>query len=359
MEVTREEQYSAIKFCFRLNHTATETYEKLKQAYGEDALPRATVFRWFKDFKEGRLVCVKQGGPGVSASAVTEVNINTAAVIVREDRRITLRNLSEVLRISYGSVFTIMHDHLHMTRVCARWVPRLLTPEQKVVRMETSHEVLRLFADGGDAFLKSIITGDESWLHHYDPEGKQASTVWKSPGSPTPKKAKVVPSAGKVMVITFFDCNGMIYQHAVPPHTTVTAAYYTSVLATLRKHIAKKRPELSRTGWRLHHDNARPHVANQVMQFLARFNITCVPHPPYSPDLAPCDFFLFPSLKAKLRGIRFENSEAVLKKSEAILKDLTKNGLQHVFKDWQRRYKKCIEVGGDYFEKDHVNIEME
>jgi len=91
MEVTREEQYGAIKFCFRLNHTASETYEKLKQTYGESALPRATVFRWFKEFKEGRVSCVKQGGPGVSASAVTETNINTAAVIVREDRRITLR----------------------------------------------------------------------------------------------------------------------------------------------------------------------------------------------------------------------------------------------------------------------------
>ena len=64
MEVTREEQYGAIKFCFRLNHTASETYEKLKQAYGESALPRATVFRWFKEFKEERVSCVKQGGPG-------------------------------------------------------------------------------------------------------------------------------------------------------------------------------------------------------------------------------------------------------------------------------------------------------
>ena len=119
------------------------------------------------------------------------------------------------------------------------------------------------------------------------------------------KKAKVVPSEGKVMVITFFDCNGMIYQLAVPPHTTVTAVYYTAVLTKLRKHIAKKRPQLNWAGWRLHHDNARPHVANHVMEFLTKFNITCVPHLPYSPDLPPCDFFLFPPIKAKLRGIQF------------------------------------------------------
>ena len=81
--------------------------------------------------------------------------------------------------------------------------------------------------------------------------------------------------------------------------------------------------------------------------------------PPYSHNLVPCDFFLFPSLKRKLQGIWFETSKAVLKKSETILKDLTKNGLQHVFEEWQQRSKKCIQLGVEYFEKDHVNIELE
>ena len=100
MEVTQEELYSAKWFCFHLKHTASETYAKLQQAYGEDALPRATEFRWFKDFKDGRVLCVKEGGPYVTASAVTEVNINTASVSVHENRQITLRNLSKALRIS-------------------------------------------------------------------------------------------------------------------------------------------------------------------------------------------------------------------------------------------------------------------
>ena len=95
------------------------------------------------------------------------------------------------------------------------------------------------------------------------------------------------------------------------------------------------------------------------MQFLAKFNITRVPHPPYSPDLAPWDF-LFPLLKADLRGIRFETFEAVLKKSEAIIKDLSKNALRQVFEEWQQRCKKCIQLGeGEYFEKEHVDIQLE
>lgn len=356
MESLREEQFAAIRFCYRLGKSATETLGMLTAAYKDDALPRSTVFWWFKEFKDGRMTITKAGGPGVSASAVTEVNINTAAVIVREDRRISIDDLAAALRISHGSAFKILHDHLHMSRVCARWIPRLLTPEQKAVRVETCRELLQRFEDGGDAYVESIVTGDESWLHHFDPEGKQASTQWKTPGSPTPKKAKVVKSAGKVMVITFFDHLGMVYQHAVPSGTTVTAPYYVSVIQTLRQHIAKKRPNLRNGGWRLHHDNARPHVAHAVLEYLHQHNINCVPHPPYSPDLAPCDFFLFPALKSRLRGRRFSDNSEILKASEAVLKDLSKNGLRHVFEDWKTRMKKCIQVGGDYFEKDHVPV---
>ena len=113
--------------------------------------------------------------------------------------------------------------------------------------------------------------------------------------------------------------------------------HYTSVLAKLQKPIANKLPQLHRAGWRLHHDTSR------ITSCSFWLNLTLTP---YSPNLAPCDFFLFPSLKTNLQGIRFETSEALLKKSEAILKILTKNGLHHVFEEWQQRCKKCIQLGG-------------
>ena len=131
-------------------------------------------------------------------------------------------------------------------------------------------------------------------------------------------------SAGRLVVLLYAVDLTCIFHTTKWGLRECTAVYCTSVLDKLRNHNAKKLPQLHRTLWKLHHDNARPHAANRVMQFLAKFNITCVPHPPYSPDLAPCDFFLFPSLNTKLRDILFETSEAVLKKSKAILMDLTK-----------------------------------
>lgn len=63
-------------------------------------------------------------------------------------------------------------------------------PEQMTMRMEACRELLRLFADGGNKFLEYVVAGDESWLHHYDREAKQGSTVCKSPGSPKTKKGE-------------------------------------------------------------------------------------------------------------------------------------------------------------------------
>ena len=136
MEVMRDEQYATLKFCFRLHKSSAEACTMLQEAYGEFVLPYSTARRWYKLFKEGRQSISKEDGPGDPVTALKEVNSNTAAVIVREDRRITLRSLSEILKISLGSTHTLVTEKLNMRRICARWVPRLLILEQQDVRMQ-------------------------------------------------------------------------------------------------------------------------------------------------------------------------------------------------------------------------------
>ncbi|GBM93646.1 hypothetical protein AVEN_191661-1 [Araneus ventricosus] len=91
--VTPEEQYVSFKFLFRLKKSSAQAYVMLHEAYEESVLPHSTARRWFKMFKEGRQSISKEGGRSVSVTALTKVNINTAAVIVREESGITLRDL--------------------------------------------------------------------------------------------------------------------------------------------------------------------------------------------------------------------------------------------------------------------------
>jgi hypothetical protein len=77
--------------------------------------------------------------------------------------------------------------------------------------------------------------------------------------------------------------------------------------------------------------------------------MTVIPHPPYSPDLAPCDFFLFPKMKMKLKGRRFDTTQV---ESQRVLDTVTEKDFHEEFQKWSRRWHRCLHVGGNYFEGD-------
>ena len=104
--------------------------------------------------------------------------------------------------------------------------------------------------------------------------------------------------------------------------------------------------------WRLVplHDNAPPHRSKLVQEFFAKTRTNVLPHPPYSLDLAPCDFYLFPSMKKYLQGRRFVSSDEVKAASQDALREVAKNGFQQCFQKLYERWQKCIVAQGDYFE---------
>ncbi|KAG5333087.1 MOS1T transposase, partial [Acromyrmex heyeri] len=121
--------------------------------------------------------------------------------------------------------------------------------------------------------------------------------------------------------------------------------YYLTVLATLRERVRKKRSELP------------AHNALSVKRYLAARGTPVLEHAPYSPDLAPCDFFLFPKIKSALKGTRFESMEEVKRKSAELLNALTKEDFQHCFDQWKKRMERCVARGGEYIEGEHSIVE--
>ena len=101
----------------------------------------------------------------------------------------------------------------------------------------------------------------------------------------------------------------------------------------------------------LHHDNAPAHTAARTLDFLAQQKIRLLPHPPYLPDLAPCDFFLFPKTKEKLRGRQFSSHEEAVGAYLEAVNDVPEEAWIEAFSSWFRRMEKCIRVHGEYFEK--------
>ena len=104
-------------------------------------------------------------------------------------------------------------------------------------------------------------------------------------------------------------------------------------------------------GFILHWDIAPVHTAHIVTNFLAsKEGVEVLRHPPYSPDLAPCDFFLFPKMKNKLAG-ELMSSETFSKMWFGVAATLTKDDFTAAYQKWLERHRKCIRVGGSYVDK--------
>jgi len=99
--------------------------------------------------------------------------------------------------------------------VSARFVPRVLTVEQKQQRLSISLE-LRNGAASDYSFLGNVITGDETWVYGYDPETRVHSSQWKLPSSPRAIKARQSRSNIKVVMIVFFDLDGIVRADLYP-----------------------------------------------------------------------------------------------------------------------------------------------
>ena len=115
------------------------------------------------------------------------------------------------------------------------------------------------------------------------------------------------------------------------------------------KRSLVKRPALFKSGqWHFHQDNAPVHNSILVTDYLTKMDIKTVPHPPYSPDLAPCDFWLFP----KLTGCHYETIEEMIEALTKVIDTLAQEDFNGAFQKLLERFNKCIVAGEDYFEGD-------
>ena len=207
-------------------------------------------FEWHKRFVDGRLSVEDDAKPGRPCSVKTDVNIEKVRELVRElvhtDRRLTIRMMADQLGIDKELVRSILVDNLGMRKVCAKMVPRLLSEDQKTRRLHVCQDILQQLQTDA-TLLEKVITGDELWIFEYDPETKRQSCQWKSPDSPRPKKARMQKSQVKVMLImliTFFDHQGMVHHEYAPHDQTVNQHFYKEVLTRLMAKIRRKRREL-------------------------------------------------------------------------------------------------------------------
>lgn len=349
MELCRTNFRAMIYYDFKSGLTQKQCEERMVAAFNDEAPAKTTIYRWYSEFQRGRVSLTDEVREGRPKSAVTQENVDVVRRMINEDRHVTYREIQECLGIGMSQIQIILKEELGVRKLFSRWIPHLLSDEQKIVRVNWCRKTLKKFNKGRSNAVFNVVSGDETWIYAYEPETKNQSRVWVFEDELKPTKVVRSRSTAKKMVATFISKSGHVATIALEDRRTVNADWYTTVC--LPNVFAELRKTNPRRRIILHHDNASPHTARTTTEYLDGENVEILDHPPYSPDLSPNDFFTFPRIKDKLRGQRFQTPEEAVEAYKIAILSTPTSEFKKCFTDWFERMNKCMKYKGEYFEK--------
>ncbi|GFS18619.1 transposase, partial [Elysia marginata] len=255
---------------------------------GDCACSYQTVCRWVKEFNKGKESLSDCPRPGRPKSCVNKQTISSIKRDIDGDPHISVRELGDTNGLSYGAVHTIITEHLRMKKVFVRWIPHLLTVDQKRERVRCAVELLNMFEPLGPKRLSHIVPGDETCFPFFIIPPKRLNRMWVDGQGDRPVALRPGFQSRKRMFTVFFNYSGPLVVDILPQDTTMTVTYYVqNMLSKVKSAINEQRPKVITSRTLLLHDNAGPHQARATTQSLRELVIQLLHHPAYSPNLAP------------------------------------------------------------------------
>lgn len=339
-----------IAYCFKKNMSAIDTTNEINGVLRPNTVTYSCVTKWFRNFRMGRTSFDDLPRSGRPTDVTTEENVVAVRDLITKDPRITLNQMSEVLKISGERIHNILHKCLGARHLCVQWVPHTLTLEQMQIRLKMCQENQKKFELEGPSIINRLVTGDETWVYFYENLSSREAKVWVLDGDSIPKEPKAEIHVKKIMYAVFFRSTGIVKVIKLGKGERITKEWYTNIcLPRVFAAISESRPKCGVKGIILHHDNARPHKASLTTEYLNSMGVELLQHPPYSPDLSPCDFWLFKNLKKHLRGRKFVTEEELDTAVFSFFDSIPSEDWRKVYRKWQDRMSRCIAVLGDYF----------
>jgi histone-lysine N-methyltransferase SETMAR len=225
--------------------------------------------------------------------------------------------------------------HLH-------WAPHSLIEAQRQIRIDQSIELLRRLESAQANDWQRFMTLDEFWFYLWTSH----EIVWVQAGQQPPEMVKHMIGDSKMMVTIVWDPQCFHLVDALPKGQKFNANYYIDRILQL---LLESRSTGRGPGLIIHADNARSHTARKTFKFCRENRLEIAPHPPYSPDLALSDFFLFGHVKHALEGAEFSSEETLLAAILRVLSDLTGDILRAVFAKWVEQLNLVALNEGHYY----------
>ena len=174
----------------RLNIDSKQIFNEFCGIYGPQTISMRTIFRWVKAFKAGKFSVEDDTRPGRTKTSVTKAKIAAVKIVVEQDARMSVEDIASCTGISEGSVQTILKKCLDLRKVCARWVPHLLTEEQTTQLLKCAWELLKTYKGCNSQVISNLLTGDDTWVHMFEPQRRADNKQWKRKDQKRPCIAK-------------------------------------------------------------------------------------------------------------------------------------------------------------------------
>ena len=318
---------------FRLGHKATEAANNICSTMGEGVISIRTAQHWFNRFKNDNLELddlPRSGRP-------LELDVDLLTQLIEEDPRLTLRCLAEQLGCSHTTVEKHLIE-LGKTWRYGVWIPHELSPHQLQLRVDACMDLMT--SHRNYQWLRNLITGDEKWVLYINYTHRRQ---WLGAGQTGVATPKTDPYPKKVMLSVWWGVNGIIHWEILPNGCTITADLYCQQLDRVAEKLKRKQDRIYYL-----HDNARPHIAKSTRTKLLNLGWITVPHPPYSPDLAPTDYHLFHSLSNHLREKKFDDENDVKMELLNFFDQKSKDFYERGILSLPERWRQVIDSSGAY-----------
>ena len=182
----------------------------MQKVYGNGALKYATVCKWVRCFNDGRKSIENDPLVGRPVSVLTEKNVATVKTLNEDDTRYTVQGIEELSGIHSSSVLKILSERLGLRKICVRWVPHLLTDEQKQSRVRLALQVIEKYDKCDPRRLEEIVTGDETWIYNFQSDSKAKNKVWVSSEGDRPVIVRRSKTSNRILYAIFFDSKGPV-----------------------------------------------------------------------------------------------------------------------------------------------------
>lgn len=309
--------------------------------FGQQAYTKKTIYKWMALVKIGKEDAPKEK-PGPKPDEQLIVRISE---ILESNHFASTRQIADELKEPPAKVWRYLTTEMGRIYKHSRWLPHSLTELQKCHRVVITKSLLNVLESSQLQGWCDIVTGDQSWFKlQYGQNG-----AWLLPDDDSPEMDGSKISIEKVMVTIIWGINGFHIIDMMPKGNKYNSEYFIENILTplfnMKQQIWSQTTK--RKLW-LHLDNSQVLNSSACNEKYDQFGFKRVPHPPYSPDIAPSDFFLFGFIKDKLRGKKFTSPDDLLEAITEILGQISKEDRKRVFSCWIDRCKAVIEHKGSY-----------